>query len=385
MRKTKIAIIGGGASGLFCASLLANDERLSIYIYEKNNKLGKKILASGNGKCNFTNNGDYTSKYNTPFANKIISKFDANSTIDYFKSLGLIYKYDSEGRCYPYSESAVTVLNCLKSTLKGTKILLEKEVVDIYKDGNVYVVKGEDFEDRYDCVVCSSGSLASNLGSDKAYNYLKTLNVEFTRFKSSLAPVVTKEKTKNLTGVRIKCLLKLLNENKKVVYTEPGEVIFKDNGLSGIAVFNATSYMNRNNGKYSIVLDLVNNLSDDELLSYFENRNNCEFLGLFNEKLASYLTERYSKQLNSPREIVDLIRNVSFSVEKMYPLSDSQVCSGGVEIDSVNNNLSLKKHENVYVSGELLDVDGVCGGYNLQFAWSSGAVIAMDIKRRLNK
>ena len=387
-----VAIIGGGASGLFVAALLNNINE-DIFLFEKNDKLGKKILASGNGKCNFSNINSLDGKYNDEFANDVIDKFTVQKTLDQFSKIGLIYKSDDQGRCYPVSECASSVLDCLKMNLNNVNIMLESVVRNIVPEGNgCKVVYNDGKEKMFDYVVCCSGSLASNLGSEKSYSYLNNLDIDIIPFKSSLTPIIVKENVKILSGVRIKCKVQLVNENNCVLYSEYGEVIFKDNGLSGIAVFNATSIINRNKGKYKIVLDISNNINDNKLRNYFKNKNVKDlFKGFLNDKLGQYIKEKcnvdkYDRINDSDvNNLIKVLKNLEFTVVDLYPVKDSQVCSGGVSLSELNYDLSLKKHPQIFIAGELMDVDGMCGGYNLQFAWSSAGVIANSIKERLIK
>lgn len=389
MKKKKIAIIGGGCSGLFVANLL-KDSEVDVYLFEKNNKLGKKILASGNGKCNFSNINELSNKYNNDFANLIIGKFGFNNTINVFENLGLIYKYDDQGRCYPVSECASSVLDCLKRGLKSTNIFLDNTVKKIVKERERYRIITSENEYLFDYVVCCSGSAASNLGSLKAYEYLSSLDIKINKLSPSLAPVKVKEDVRLLKGSRVKCLLKLINENQEIIYEELGEVMFKDDSLSGIAVFNASSYINRKKGKYKIVLDLSNGISKEFLCSYIVDKKEYYpnvFKGFLNDKLSEYIMKIFDKEYNEKNvgNIVERLCKLEFDVTSIYPLEDSQVCSGGVDLGEVNQNLELKKYPNVYAGGELLDIDGVCGGYNMQFAWSSAGVIANDLKNKIGE
>jgi len=386
MRK-KIAIIGGGCSGLLLANLLSNSN-FDIVIFEKNNKLGKKILASGNGKCNFSNVNIYDEKYNDVFANNIINEFDVKETLGAFSKMGLIFKNDIEGRCYPVSECATSVLDCLKKGLKDINVLLECEVTHIVKKDTKYIVKYNNKEDTFDYVICCSGSSASNLGSEKAYNYLKSLNVQFTDICSSLVPVFVKENISMLQGSRVKCLVKLVN-NGKLIYSEKGEVMFKKDALSGIAVFNASSYINRNiREKYTIELDLSSGMNKEELRKYFKReKTNIYnlFKGFLNDKLAEYIINKNELcDLSINDFVIDKLLNdvfnLRFNVIGLYPIKEGQVCSGGVSLCEITKNLEFLKYPNVYVAGELIDIDGVCGGYNMQFAWSCAGVIANQIK-----
>ena len=390
MKKSKVAIIGAGCSGLLLANLLAN-EPVDVFVFEKNNKLGKKILASGNGKCNFTNSNSFENKYNNQFANQIINRFSVNKTLEVFASMGLLYKSDTQGRCYPLSESAVSVLDCLKLNLNKTHILVEKEIMDIIKMDEGYLVKGNEINEVFDYVVCCSGSAASNLGSLKAYQYLKTLDLKINKLKSSLTPVKVKENVKQLKGLRVKCLAKLVSDDGGIVYEENGEVLFKEDSLSGIAIFNISSFINREKQNYKIKLDLSAGMNDEELLTYFQNKKknvNAIFKGYLNDKLGEYILNKNNIRFiddTSLGKIIEDIKNLTFEVTGVYPLEDGQVCAGGISLDEVNSNLELIRYKNVYVAGELLDVDGVSGGYNMQFAWSCAGVIAEDIKSKIKQ
>ena len=390
MIKVKIAIIGGGASGLFCGALL-NTINAEIHLFEKNNKLGKKILASGNGKCNFTNLNDYKDKYSNEFAENIINKFSPNMTINEFEKMGLVYKSDDQGRCYPVSENASSVLDCLKGKLSNIRIRLESAIDKIEIVDNKWKVYFNNDVEVFDYVICSSGSLASNLGSEKAYDYLKKLDINISELNSSLTPVIVKENVKMLSGVRVKCNVKLLNNKNDLVYEENGELLFKDNGVSGIAVFNCTHYINRKkDDKYKLIVDVSNGLSEEYLISYFKRKDeNSLFKGFLNDKIGDYIKNNIEIKKNMNEDVilrlVKKIKNLEFNVVSLYPLKEGQVCSGGVLVDQVDENLRLIKYPSIYIAGELLDVDGLCGGYNLQFAWSCGGVIANDIKRRIFK
>lgn len=389
MKKVKIAIVGGGSVGLFISNLLLEHDECDVSIFEKNNKLGKKILASGNGKCNFTNVGDYKDKYNNEFANYIVNKFNVKKTLEVFSNNGLIYKKDSQNRCYPVSESSNSVLDVLKQGLKKANIYLDSEVRNIYKKENSYLIEFNDKKEKFDYVVCCSGSAASNLGSNKAYDYLEKLNIKMEKIKGSLAPVIVKENIGSLKGVRIKCLIKLFDGND-CIYLEDGEVMFKDDALSGIAIFNASNYINRKKGNYKIVLDLSYGMNREEIIKYFKNKDNVNLLfkGYLNDKLADYIIKTNNisnKYLNELDNLYNNIKSLTFNVIGVYDVYESQVCSGGVCLDEVNERLELKKLPNMYVGGELLDIDGMCGGYNLQFAWSSAGVIANDILNKIGE
>ena len=356
----KVAIIGAGALGIVSAIMLKDD--FHVTLIEKNNKIGKKILASGNGKCNFTNVSDIQNKYNNEFAESIVNKFTSKETLEFFSDLGLVYKIDEENRCYPLSESSVTVLDVLKKHLKGVRIYLESKVNRIVSNDTDVEVFYNDTIEAFDYVICASGSQASNLGSDWAYLYLKNYGVNISELHSSLSPILVKENIKDLSGVRCKCKVNLYKDNE-LIYKEKGEVLFKDDSLSGIVILNMSSVINRHKGSYSIRLDL-----SDDAINY---KDSLDLTGVVHPKIKDYMIKNNLKD----------IKNIKFEVIGTPSFENAQVISGGVELREVNNNLSLKRDERIYVGGELLDCDGMCGGYNLQFAFSCAKVISDSIKK----
>lgn len=356
----KVAIIGAGACGLVLANLLSKE--FNVTLFEKNNKLGKKLLASGNGKCNFTNIGDYVGKYNNEFASNIVNEFDNNVIREYFSNLGLAYRVDEEGRAYPLSESSTSVLDVLKKGLKNVRILLDSKVhkIEIDDEINVYY---NDVLESFDYLVCCSGSSASNLGSESAYSYLRD-HLKITDLNPSLSPLLVEENLKIISGVRCKCLVKLY-KNGEFIYKEKGEVLFKENALSGIVIYNISSLINRDKkSRYKIVLDLTSD-------SYNDIKKES-LVGIVHPKLIDYLT------LHN----IDDISNVEFTFLDFDKFINAQVVSGGVDISEINEDLSLKKNSNVYLGGEVLDCDGMCGGYNLQFAFSCAFKISESIKNK---
>lgn len=357
----KVAIIGAGACGLLLANLLADD--FNVTILEKNNKLAKKVLASGNGKCNFTNIGDYNGKYNNEYANNIVDKYNNQYLREYLSSLGLAYRVDNENRAYPLSETSTTLVEVLKKGLKRARILLDSRVEKLEKlDNGINVYYNSDVE-NFDYVVCCSGSCASNLGSEHAYNYLKPLDLDFVKISPSLVPVIIEENIKELSGVRVKCKVNLYKDGK-YFYSENGEVLFKDDSLSGIVIYNISSIINRDlNSQYSINLDLLSDSYND-----IDKHN---LLGIVHPKILKYLND-YKIDIN----------NITFTYKALDVVKNAQVIAGGVDVNELNEDLSLKKYNNIYLGGEIIDCDGMCGGYNLQFAFSCAFVIGESLKNK---
>lgn len=357
-----VAIIGAGACGLLLANLLSEDYEVTLI--EKNSKLGKKLLASGNGKCNFTNIKDYQDKYNNDFAYKIVESFDNELLRNYISSLGLAYRVDEEGRAYPLSESSVTFLDVLKKGLKKVRILLDSKVTRLVSNDVDVDVFYNNRVESFDYVVCCSGSNASNLGSDYAYLYLKDYGLKISELTPSLTPVCIKEKINDLNGVRVKCEVDLY-KNEEFLYKEKGEVLFKEDSLSGIVIYNISSIINRDkNAKYKISLNLLSDSYNDFVTD--------DLLGVVHPKMIQYLKNNDLKD----------VRNVYFNVTGLSSKENAQVIAGGVSINEVNDDLSLKKDNKIYVGGEVLDCDGMCGGYNLQFAFSCAFMINESIRKK---
>lgn len=345
----KIAIIGAGASGLFLANMLYGKYDFTIF---NNGKIGRKILASGNGRCNIANNNIDISKYHN---NKLVENLLVNKdkVFQEFNKLKIYLKEDNEGRLYPISESSLSILNILTKNIMDKIIDLKVEKITI-KDGK-YIINDKYI--GYDKVIVSVGSI-SNIDDTNIYGFLKGFNYNFIEFKPSLVGFKVKEKIKSISGVRCKCNVGLFNDNK-LIHNEDGELIFKDDGISGICVMNLSSYyahLDKVNNPY-IKIDLLKGNKYDNLES------------VINPKLLEYIN-KYNINPNDFRlNIIDT-----------YGFKNSQVSRGGIDINSLNDDLSLKSDNNIYFMGEVIDVDGICGGYNLFFAFLCAVTVFEGLK-----
>ena len=230
----RIALIGGGATNLLLASLLSKHQDIKIDIIEIRERVGKKILETGNGKCNFTNMNITKYDYNLEaFVSNIINQ----NVLKTFSELGLLYYSDNEGRCYPSSDASNTILDLLRSTYlinENVSELVNSEVKKIEKENNGYYLFINNNKEYYDYVSIGIGSKVNN-PKFKELN----LNLNVNKYKPSLCPLNID--ISGLKGVRVKCLMSLLDGDSNL-YSEKGEVIFKDNAISGIAIFNASFY-----------------------------------------------------------------------------------------------------------------------------------------------
>jgi len=363
----RVAIIGGGSVGLACASTLSKNKDIEIDIYERSSKLGRKILASGNGRCNISNINVFNKEsYNNELAYKIILSNEEYER--WFLERKLSFSSpDEDGRIYPYSYHSSSVLKCLLDSLSSnTHVIYDTEVKKIEKKNDKYEINKK----IYDYVVIGIGSSAN----EKKNVYLpliSSLSHSYTSFNPSIHYLCVKEDLKEIENVRAKVAISLFVNNNK--YTRRGEILFKDKYISGICVFELSTILSRlkqnniniDNAYFEIdFIDGINDIKDIE--SYFH------------PSLSSYLL----KHIKDKEDIKHF--RLSF-IDQFNDNYYAQVMCGGVNINEINDNLESKYNKNLYFGGEILDIDGICGGYNLHFAISSGIRIGLDILRKENK
>lgn len=383
----KLGIIGAGPSGLACAiSFKRKNKNSEVIIFDKKNKFGKKLKASGNGKCNISNINFDDVSYNNHYFD--IARFNI---FDFCKSLGIMLKSDSSGRIYPYNEQSSDVLDALtlECHLLGIKIVFE-EVLEAKKD-NLFVVKTTDNNYEFTHLVIACGSKASSkLGTNgDGYRLALAFNHHITRILPGLAPLKC-EGFNELSGIRAKCNLKVMIDGE-LKYQENGEIQFKEDGISGICVFQAASIFARN--KYdSLVLDFFPDLKVDELSNYFKNANDdlyldsCAF-GFMNKLLFKKIMDDSNISYRSIKKgdfkefdkLSYALKNYEIHGFSPSSFDNAQVCVGGISLDEVTNKFQSKLVDNLYFCGEVLDVDGLSGGYNIHFALASGYLLGEEI------
>lgn len=395
--KFDVVIIGGGASGLFLASQLPSGLRIAIA--ESNDRVGKKLLATGNGKCNLTNLDMNIVHYNKPNAvEDIIDRFDAHNTIAVFEKMGLITKV-VDRRVYPYSECASSVLDILRRAIErnGVSVFTSHFVnfIENYNDSfNISgVIKREDkpneaFKFIADNVVLATGSPAT-FGRDST-SLFAALGHKAIPMTPSLVPIKTeKEPIKGLQGVRVKA-------GVRIGYRyEVGEVLFKDFGLSGIAVFNLSGEIARGRVHAGdvISIDFMPEYSRAEVEDILRRRDSGLTVGeLLTGTFHSRVQERIIDMAGCRAEdgaaakisaLSGEIKSFKLTIEGLGDVSLAQVMSGGLDIREFDENLMSLKVKGAYAIGEALDIDGDCGGYNLQWAWSSAKAAAVSIAKNL--
>jgi len=386
--KIDIAVIGGGASGIMAAIFAARTGK-NVCILEKNPRIGKKILATGNGRCNFTNINAKQKDYNTEFVSSCLARFSPKDVISFFKELGMLSKEEAEGRVYPLSGQATAVLDVLRLELArlSVKEIVDFDVQKIEKTNDGFVIFSKNDKVEAKKVVVATGGMASpKSGSDgKGYELLKSFGHHTTRLVPSLVQLKTE---KSIGGVR--AYGKVTTQSGK---SDTGEIQFNNYGISGIPVFGLAKYVQKGE---SVFLDLLPDYTQDEVVKILKNKPKqtmeTYLIGILNKALGQLLLKecgisplsRMSDTLKDDEiiKIAKTIKSWRFDVTGTMPWDNAQVTSGGIELCEINpETMESKLVENLYITGEVLDVDGPCGGYNLEWAWASGMVAGSEASR----
>ena len=362
----KIGIVGAGASGVFLAiRLKESNPSFDVTLIERNDKILKKVLVTGNGRCNYANIGELKEKYNNELANKLLKEFTPNDIVKAFDSFGVHPTY-IDNLVFPTSLSAQTVVLMMSKKIAtlGIKVFTNEKVIDYQKKNAQFVVKTENKEFIFDKLVLSSGGKSyPQLGTDgTVIDILNKHGYKIKELSPTLAPIKVKENTKKISGQRVRSRVYLYQDHK-AIYQEDGEVLFKDDGLSGIVILNISSRINRLNNlkNVQIILDLAPN---------YQEINKKQYDEYVSPKVAEYLL---ANNLD--------IHHLAFSFKAFYDYQIAEVSHGGLALEEVNDSLESKKEKGLYFTGELLDVDGMCGGYNLMFAFAS----AEKVKKALGE
>lgn len=357
----RVLIVGCGASGLALATKL-EENNVDYLILEKNDKVGRKILASGNGRANLSN----LSLDDSFYKNASYFNYDKYSWQNFLKAEEFLTTTDEEGRMYPFSNSSLSLLNFLLSKINQNKIKLNSELRDIKRNNlNKFIYDNQVF----DKLVLACGSIINN-NSEHYFDIFNNLKIELSQLGPSLVGFKINNINKRLEGIRVPVLATLSQDNQ-IIHSEEGEMIFKKNGISGIVIMNMSFYYNRlvNKNNVSLEIKMYPKL-DNEMITKYYKANKLEFL--LNPKLYDVI-KTYSLE-----DTLKFIQHFKITNLNLYDFSLAQVVSGGVKISEVNKNFSLKADKDIYVIGEALDVDAACGGYNLNFAFSSGLSLAKE-------
>ncbi|MBP5624452.1 MAG: NAD(P)/FAD-dependent oxidoreductase [Lachnospiraceae bacterium] len=400
----KVVVIGGGAAGMM-AAWRAGSLGADVTVYEKNEKLGKKLFITGKGRCNVTNSSDLEAVFsninrNPKFMYSSIYSFDNEAVMKLLESYGLKLKVERGNRVFPASDKSSDVIKTLERMLKDVHVKVElNKTVDrlLVDDGVCTGISLKDgkkvFADRI--IVATGGLSYQSTGSTgDGYRFARDCGHTIVKTEPSLVGIETKEEwVKSLQGLSLKNATLSLKISGKEKYSELGEMLFTHFGISGPLVLSASAYLNEDtikNKEVSISIDLKPGLSKEELdkrvLKDFEENINRNFINSLDKLLPQKLipvivdlsgiapeTKVNVIKSEDRKRLVELLKNLTVTPKKLRPIDEAIITRGGVNVKEVNpSTLESKLCKNLYFAGEVLDIDAMTGGYNLQLAWSTG-------------
>lgn len=402
----KVLVIGGGASGMMAALTAAEDSRNQVTLLERQSRVGRKLLATGNGRCNLTNLHAAPEHYHgqhPEFVRPTLEQFGVTKTLDFFKSLGLLTVAEDSGKVYPFSDQANSVVDVLRFALeqRGVDLRCGCEVQSIGKKARGYNVQTA--EESFYCdklIVACGGAAGGKLGgTDLGYKLLKSMGHTVTSLHPALVQLKTDTTaTRSLKGVRADAGLTLKRDGVTVL-TNSGEVQFTDFGISGPAIFEMSREAGFG-GDLVLLLDLLRPMEEADLFEYLSQKQRGipkipleDFLtGILHNRLGrvilkqagfdpARLTETLTEQ--ELKKIAHQIKYFPMTVTGIMGLELAQVTAGGILTSEFRpDTMESRLSPGLFATGEVLDIDGDCGGYNLQWAWSSGRVAGQLGNRR---
>ena len=395
------AILGGGAAGL-AAAVAASDLGDRVLLLEKNPSLGRKVAASGNGRCNIMNLKEPVYYGESSFALRILQLFPPSRLICFWNDLGLFLVEENEGRMYPCTHHSSSVIDVLKTRLRSNqvKVCLQTLVTEVFFNGCVFEIhtKGNKVFYSRRLLIASGGSAFSRLGgSSSGYHFMKSFGHQIITPFPALCPLVTDSKSvSGLAGIRARCTVSLYNHSHILLHQEKGEVLFTDFGISGICVMQCARFIEDG---CTIELNLVRHLfpEKNQLLKILRERKNKikdfppDYLlhGILHPKL-SYavlkqagiaMKEREAGSLseNELKNITDRLYAYTVYIQASKGLEEAQITAGGVSCREFNpKTMESLLVPGLHAAGELLNIDGDCGGFNLMFAFATGILAGLN-------
>ncbi len=395
-------VIGGGASGLMAANRIHAQTKpwgAAPLVLEGNPKLGKKLLATGNGRCNLTNLDISPSHYHgDPLAAVVLKRYPAERILEEFRGMGLLCRADGEGRVYPRGNQATAVLQTLGRGLGDC--IQEAQVTSVKKSRDGFLVRtadGQAIEGEKLVLACGGMASPAHSMGGGGYELAKSLGHTVRPLSPSLVPLKTDSRAcKALKGMRVKARAALYQAGQPV-YAESGEVLFGGDRLSGICVFNLSARLRETGGRQvEVGLDLLEDMALPEveayLLSLRDSQCSWPSQDLFSGALNLRVGQEVAKAAGIPwqgrlgrldgeqiRRAARLAKDWRFPITGAGSWSDAQVTAGGVPLSEIDlGTMESKVCPGLYLTGELLDVDGDCGGYNLHWAWATGMAAGQD-------
>lgn len=408
----KVIVVGGGAAGMM-AAISAADSGAEVILIEKNEKLGKKVYITGKGRCNITNESDVENllknvRSNPKFLYSAFYTFDSYRMMDFLEGEGLKLKTERGNRVFPESDKSSDVIKTLKKALekRKVKIVLNTKVLKIeIKDGICHgvIVQSGDKSGSYTAdkvIVATGGCSYQSTGSiGDGYRFAKDADIKVTKCYPSLVPFnIGSDIPKRLQGLSLRNVKVTLSDKGKVLYEELGEMLFTHFGVSGPLVLSASTLASgKDVSQMELSIDLKPALSkeqlDERILRDFSENRNSYFKNslsrLLPAKMIPVIVELSGidekKQVNNitkeeRNRLVNLLKGLTFKVESLRGFNEAIITKGGVSVKEINpGTMEAKKVKGLFFAGEVLDLDAVTGGYNLQIAWSTGYLAGMEI------
>lgn len=400
MKQRKVIVVGGGASGLVAAIVAARSGAF-VTIVEQKEQVGKKILSTGNGRCNLTN--EYMQKEcfrgdDITGVTSVLEQFGYEMTCTFFEELGVCLK-NRQGYIYPVTDQATTILDVLILELKkqNVQVLLNETVINICKKGETFIVKTKESSIQGDAVILATGGKAASvLGSDgSGYTLAKAFGHRLSPVVPALVQLRCEESWfKQIAGVRTHAKVSLYVD-EQFLTCDVGEVQLTNYGISGIPVFQISRYVAKGlyyGQRISVEIDLMPEMTEEQFVKFMKQRMLLHgqksaqdfMIGIFHKKLISVLLKQanipLSVSANTIREekwntLLDLCKHLKVVVYATNEFDQAQVCAGGVKLEEIDiKSMESTYVKDLYLTGELLDIDGICGGYNLQWAWATGYI-----------
>ena len=395
-----IGIIGGGASGMAAALFAAKDPDVRVILMERQARVGRKLGATGNGRCNLTNLHAAAGGYHgedAAFADHALSAFDPEATLDWFSSLGLFTVAEDSGRIYPYSDQANSVVDVLRFALERENITLKLgfEAEKVKKTASGFRIESKEESVECDRLIIACGGLAGSKlgGTMSGYKFLRALGHKCTKLRPALVQLKSSwGGCTGLKGVRCNCRAAVFHNNT-LHSKSTGELQFTEYGISGPVIFEISRDVCQEKGDWACRLDFLPEIGESVLLAELKRRKNTclpasELLtGILHNRLGRILTQSAGISQNrmvselSDYELRQVCRNVKeFEIALTEPMGMdcAQVTAGGILTKEFNDKtMESRLVPGLYACGEVLDIDGDCGGYNLQWAWSSGRLAGL--------
>ena len=411
----KVIIVGGGAAGML-AGIIAARNGCQVVLYEKNEKLGKKIFITGKGRCNVTNNCDpeellQAVKSNNKFLYSAFYSFNSQDMMALLEEAGVPLKTERGNRVFPLSDHSSDIIRGLERLLHryDVHIRLRKEVQEILiEDGRAAGIRLKDgYEDRAQAVVVATGGLSypTTGSTGDGYRFARETGHTVTDCMPSLVPLtVSEDYISEMSGLSLRNVELTIRNGKKILYQDFGEMMFTHKGITGPLVLSASSSIGKQLKKQGTLegyIDLKPALSseqlDERILREFENAKNKQFKNVIGVLFPSSLTPVIIRLGGIPEDkviheisreerlnFVSIIKAFPFTIDGLGGYSEAVITKGGISVKEINpGTMESKKIPQLYFAGEVLDLDAVTGGYNLQIAWSTGYLAGMAVSENI--